>query len=77
MVTIETEHFMVIRSRRVTRFWCNECGGESEFVPRQEVARLLDGRPNQAGLKEIGSCPHFARAADGSVVVCAKSLLGS
>jgi len=76
-ITIETEQVTVIRRRRVTRPWCSECGGEAEFVPRHEVSTWLDGRPNQAGPRAIGSGPHFARAADGSVVVCVKSLLGS
>lgn len=75
-ITIETEQFMVIRRRRVVRFWCSECGGEAEFVPRQAVSPLLNERPNQAGITAIASGPHFATAADGSDVVCVKSLLG-
>jgi hypothetical protein len=77
VVTIETEQFMVIRRRRVIRSWCSECGREAEFVPRQSVGPWLDERPNQAGFRAIGRGPHYATAADGSVVVCVRSLMGS
>ncbi len=72
--TIETEQVTVIRCRRVIRSWCTECGREAEFVSRQGVSNLLDERPNHAGPKAIGGGPHIAKAADGSLVVCVKSL---
>ncbi len=76
-ITIETDQVVVIRRRRVTRSWCTECGVETEFVPVEEVNRLLDDRINRGGVGAIGGSAHFAKARDGSPVICVKSLLGS
>ena len=75
-VAIETHQVVVIRRRQVVRFWCSECGGESEFVPVEDLHPLLEGGVNQASSRLRDGTIHLGKARDGSVVVCVKSLPG-
>jgi hypothetical protein len=70
-ITIETHRLVVFRCRRVVRSWCDECGGESEFVPVDDLNGLLEGEAGGAGTQL-----HFARMRDGAALVCVKSLPG-
>ena len=70
-ITIETHRLMVVRYERVARYWCDECGGESEFVPARDLNGLLEGGTGAAGTQL-----HFKRMRDGAALVCVKSLSG-
>lgn len=74
-ITIETEEVLVVRretvTRRVSRSWCDQCGKESEFVPLEDVNRLL-GRRRAKSLKDGNR--HLTKAPDGSVVLCVNCL---
>jgi hypothetical protein len=73
-VTVETEHIVIIRRRQVTRFWCSQCGDESEFIPVEAVDRLLRGGLSKGKHLLPGDAFHLHKIEDGSVVVCMKSL---
>lgn len=46
-ITVETEQVVVIRRRRITRYWCSQCGDESEFIPVEAVNQVLGGDPGR------------------------------
>ena len=73
-ITIETHRVVVLRRRRLIRFWCSECGAEAEFVPVEDLDRLLDGGGGNVSGRLADGTFHFGKAPDGSVVVCVKSL---
>jgi hypothetical protein len=75
-ITIETNQVTVVHRRRITSFWCCECQDQAEFVPMEDINRLIEGRA-AAGLPVAGQGLHFRKAIDGSVVVCVRSLSGS
>jgi hypothetical protein len=73
-ITVDTEQVVIIRRRRITRSWCNQCGDESEFIPMEAVNQVLGGGPNQGKLLPPGDGLHLHTIKDGSVLVCVKSL---
>ncbi len=75
-ITVETEQLVIIRCRRITRSWCSQCGIESEFIPVEAVNQVLGGGPGQGKLLSPGDGIHSCKAADGSLVVCVRSVSG-
>jgi hypothetical protein len=73
-ITIETHSLVVLRRRRLIRFWCSECGAETEFVPVENLDQLLDSGADKANSRSGKGTLHLGKAPDGSVVVCVKSL---
>jgi hypothetical protein len=71
-ITVETDQILVIRRQRVTRTWCDECQRHTEFIPVEEIKGVLGGGliPANSALPGL----HFAKALNGSTVVCAESL---
>jgi hypothetical protein len=70
-ITVETDQVVVIRRQRVTRAWCDECRDDAEFIPLDEINRVIDAGTIAAVARSL----HFGKAPDGSTVVCAKSLV--
>jgi hypothetical protein len=73
-VTVETEQLVIIRRRQITRFWCSQCGDESEFIPVEAVGRMLRGGLSEGTQLLEGDGFHLRKIENGSVVVCVKSL---
>ena len=73
-VTVETEQLVIIRRRQITRFWCSQCGDESDFIPVEAVHRMLKEDLSEAKQFLTGDGFHLHKIEDGSVVVCMKSL---
>ena len=73
-ITVETEQFVIIRRRQITRFWCSQCGDESEFIPAEAVDRMRTGGLSERNQLLAGDGFHLHKTEDGSVVVCVKSL---
>ena len=69
-ITVETDQVIVIRRQRVTRAWCNECHSDADFIPVEEINRVIEA----GTVSEVGRSLHFGKARDGSPVVCTKSL---
>ena len=70
-ITVETDQIVVIRRKRVTRVWCGECNADADFIPVEEINRVVD-----AGITSVpGGSLHFGKAPDGSTVVCSNSLV--
>jgi hypothetical protein len=69
-ITIETERVVVVRRRRLVRFWCHECGCEVEMVNLEDATKI-------AGMER--PLPHAGGAARWHISpdrkwVCLKSL---
>lgn len=73
-ITVETEQFVIIRRRQITRFWCSQCGDESEFIPVEAVDLSRRGGLSEGSHLLKGAGFHLHKIEDGSVVVCVKSL---
>lgn len=73
-ITIETHRVMVVRRQRVVRFWCGECGGESEFVPVEDLNGSLEDGADGGDRRALNTELHFAKARNGVALVCIKSL---
>ena len=65
------------RRRPEGRSWCRYCEREVEFVPLDEVNRLLDraGRVDRHGIPILGQSVHFAKRSDTVFLICVRSLL--
>jgi hypothetical protein len=74
---VETEQLTIIRVRQITRFWCSQCGDESEFIPVEAVDRTLRMGLSEGNRLLTGDGFHLHKIEDGSVVVCVKSLPNS
>lgn len=69
-ITVETDQVVVIRRQRVTRAWCGECRDDADFIPFEEINRVID-----AGITSVaGRSLHLSKAPNGAIVVCTKSL---
>jgi hypothetical protein len=75
-ITIETHQVVVVRRRRVVRFWCGQCGRKSEFVPVEDLNGLLEVGANGVVGQALSTEIHVAKSRDGAVVVCINSLSG-
>jgi len=64
-ITIRQDGLLVLRSRIVRRAWCPACGAEGEMVTYATQNRWLESLPL-----------HRSQAADGTPLICMKSLLG-
>ena len=64
-ITIRQDGLLVLRSRIVRRAWCPACGAEGDMVTGVSQNRWLDSLPL-----------HRSQAADGTPLICMKSLLG-
>lgn len=70
-ITIETDQVIVIRRQRVTRAWCSECHDDADFIPLEEISRVIES----GSIPEVGKNLHLGKAPDGSPLVCSKSLV--
>jgi hypothetical protein len=70
LITIETEQVLIIRRRHAVRAWCQECGAEADFMPADQMGRVVNlssgtrSRPH-----------HVAHSEDGALLVCLDSWL--
>ena len=74
-ITVKTDQVAVIRRRRVTKSWCGQCQDNAEFIPLEDINRVIDSGTIPSSSAVLGGGFHFGKAADGSVVVCAKLLV--
>lgn len=76
-ITIETDQVLVVRRRQVIRRWCAACRAETEFIRREEGNHPLDLGRNQGNVVTASGSPHFAKAPDGSLMICIRSFWGA
>jgi hypothetical protein len=74
-ITVETDPVLIIRRRHATRAWCRECGCEADFVPVEQMGRLVRLGPETPDPKPGEDRCHVARGEDGLVLVCLDSWL--
>jgi hypothetical protein len=81
-ITIETNQVLVIKRRQVTRSRCSECASEAEFgwpdfVRPDRVNVMVDEAGIQQGVEASSSTRRCNDAADGSLAIYLRSLLGA
>ena len=76
-ITVETDRVLIIRRRRSTRAWCQECGCEVDMVDRQE-AEALTGLTGPA-LRDCAKARkwHVAKGQDRNGLICLESMMKS
>jgi hypothetical protein len=74
-ITIETDHILVIRRRRSTRFWCAECGREVDVIGWQEAWAFVGKEPPTATSGPLPDGWHLCTGQAGELLVCVESLL--
>jgi len=74
-VTIERSEVRILRQHRRSRRWCSECGVESELIHSEEI-KWLTLSPVPQSSPSCLSGVHTAKASDGSVLICVRSLNG-
>jgi hypothetical protein len=71
-VTVETDQVLIIRRRRSTRGWCEECGREMEIVSLEDAAAIA-GISGPLLHDEVAQRWHFSDSQERWV--CLESLL--
>ena len=75
IITIETESLLILRGRTSTRAWCPLCGAEGEMIEVENL-RVVSNLERIALEQWLNSVElHRSQAADGSALICLKSLL--
>ncbi len=74
-ITIETDSLLVLRGEGSRRAWCERCAAEGEMIALESMGVISNLDPS--AVEEWLNCGelHRSEAADGSVVICLKSLL--
>ena len=70
-ITIRQDGLLIVRGRTSRRVWCPGCGAESEMITIDRPAVIV-GTPSAFDSLDL----HRVQAADGSPLICLKSLLG-
>lgn len=71
-ITIRQDQVVILRGRKTSRAWCPACGAEADMIAVDRSTALPE---RTAGFLESVEL-HRAEAADGSPLICLKSLLG-
>jgi hypothetical protein len=74
-ITIQTDRRVVICATGLGRTWCQQCGGEREFVTLQTAGQLADSIVLDVVNGSLPPNLHMALSPDGSHRVCLKSLM--
>jgi hypothetical protein len=69
LITIETDQVLIIRRRHAIRAWCRECGAEADFMPAEQMGRVVN---LDSGTRRPH---HVAHSEDGGLLVCLDSWL--
>ena len=74
-ITVQTDRILIIRRRRPSRVWCQQCGREVDAIAVQEATSL----PGAGQLALPGSAEsqtwHVCAGNDGEALICLDSLL--
>jgi hypothetical protein len=76
-ITIQTERLVLIRGRRSTRAWCQQCGREVEMVGLSQAAALAGGVKPTLPDSTQGRGWHVSEDQNGSPLICMESVLKS
>ena len=75
MITIETDSLLILSSRSRGRAWCPTCAADGEVIALERATATLNiERPRVEEWLRSGKL-HRSQAADGSELICLKSLL--
>jgi hypothetical protein len=74
-ITIETDSFLIMRGRSLSRAWCPVCAAEREVIALDSIGVVsnLDRKALEEWLSS-GEL-HRSQSADGSEFICLNSLL--
>lgn len=75
-ITIRQDGLLILRGRTSSRAWCPACRAEGEMIAIDHSAVICGTSPE--GLEGWLDSPslHRLQAADGSPLICLKSLMG-
>ncbi len=74
-ITIETDSLLILRGNSSNRAWCSRCEAEEEMIALDSMG-VLSNLDTTAVEEWLSSGElHRSQAADGSSVICLKSLL--
>jgi hypothetical protein len=74
-ITIETDSLLILRGGSSRRAWCPLCAAEGEVIALEEVGVISNlGRSALEEWLDSGEL-HLSQSADGSSLLCLKSLL--
>jgi hypothetical protein len=76
-ITIQTDLLVLIRGRRSTRAWCQQCGREVEMVGVSQAAELGGARKPLPPDSDQNHGWHVSEHRDGSLLICLESVLKS
>jgi hypothetical protein len=76
-ITIQTDRLVLIRGRRPTRAWCQQCGHEVEMIGLPQDAALAGGGKPVLPDSTQGQGWHVSEDQNGSLLVCLESVLKS
>ena len=74
-ITIETDSLLILRGRSSRRLWCRLCGAEGEMITLEDSGVISNLKPPALDDWLNSLALHRLQAADGSTVICLKSLL--
>jgi hypothetical protein len=76
-ITVQTERLVIVRGRRSTRAWCQQCGREVEMVGLSQAAALAGAVKPALPDSAQGHGWHVSEDQNGSLLVCLESVLRS
>jgi hypothetical protein len=76
-ITIQTDRLVLIRGRRSTRAWCQQCGREVEMVGLAQAAALTGGNKPLLPGSDQNHGWHVSEDQNGSPLICLESVLKS
>lgn len=74
-VTIETDSLLILKSGRARRAWCPLCSALEEMFPLAEIGVVSNLEQFEVEKWLSSTVLHQLQAADGSTLICLKSLL--
>ena len=75
-ITVETSKVLIIRKRRSTRGWCEQCGREVDLIRLEEAEALADVMPLEGECAHADAW-HMCEGPDGTPRVCIESVRDS
>ncbi len=74
-ITIETESLVMLRGKASRRIWCERCATEGEMIALESIGVISNLGPSAIEEWLNHGELHRSEMADGSIVICLKSLL--
>jgi hypothetical protein len=74
-ITIETDSLVILRGQSSSRAWCPVCAAEGEVIALEHIGVISNLERSALEHWLASGELHLSEAADGSALLCLKSLL--